>query len=147
MFRRARAGTHRPSPPAKANPLPTPFLPLIPLPFTSIRTPLGSGTGRRDTPLGCARGGQGPLRNDLRPPISVFSHFVWMSPSKPSRPPLPLKAYPRQRPKLRADQLPSPQAFKYQGVTLGSLVVFLMQPLPCRFCCVCFCSIFRTETS
>ena len=79
MFRRAGAGTHRPSPPAKANPLPTPFPPLIPLPFTSIRTPQGSGIGRRDTPLGCARGGQGPLRNDLRPPIVALSRQVLMS--------------------------------------------------------------------
>ena len=119
----------------RQSPLPTPYPSLIPQPSASLRTPKESGIGRRDTPLGCARGGQGPLRNDLRPPNCVFSHLVWMSPSKPSRPPLPLKACQAQRPKLLEDQLPLPQALKYQGetpgegVTLKRTVVSLSRPL------------------
>ena len=110
LFRRARAGTHRPSPPAKANPLPTPSPSLILLPYTSFWTPKESGIGRRDTPPGCAGGGQGPLRNDLRPPIRVFSHLLLMpEASRPSRSPLPSKAYLRHWPELRESQLPTPR--------------------------------------
>ena len=109
MFRRARVGTHRPSPPAKANP------PSDAIPSSSLSRRPACGRHRvrykrLDTPPGCAGGGQGPLRNDLRPPIRVFSHHLLMpEASRPSRSPLPSKAYLRHWPELRESQLPTPR--------------------------------------